>query len=217
MTAEVIAMPRFYGPTAPSERRPKGRAEIISMLSKPDAYELYKRAYTLDESEDTVELALALYREALRLDPQLAIAATNIGGIIHRCGDISTALAWFDRALELDPHQPAAHHNRGHILLGRGEAAAAEAAFRAAVRLDPAFADAWYNLGVASYALSKWSEAREAFSKYVELDSTGTAEWRTTAEGLVAECDGKGVWNLNDRSVKADDRERLLRFIAKQH
>src|SRR3954468_1545117 len=45
------------------------------------AYELYLRASQLDEDPATMDDAEALYREAVALDPWLAIAYTNLGNI----------------------------------------------------------------------------------------------------------------------------------------
>src|SRR6185369_12739313 len=55
------------------------------------AYELYLRASQLDEDPLSMDEAEALYREAVTLDPWLAIAYTNLGNIRFRRHDAEAA------------------------------------------------------------------------------------------------------------------------------
>jgi len=73
------------------------------------AYDLYTRASALDENVATYDQAEALYTEALRLDPKLAIAYTNLGNVRFRRGDEAGAMELYERALRTDPDQPEAH------------------------------------------------------------------------------------------------------------
>src|SRR5690606_18583576 len=69
------------------------RSEVVRVL-RPEgqgararsAYDLYMRASTLDEDPATFDEAEKLYKRATELDPQLAIAYTNLGNIRFRRG-----------------------------------------------------------------------------------------------------------------------------------
>jgi tetratricopeptide (TPR) repeat protein len=138
------------------------------------AYELYVQASALDEDPATFDQAEDLYSRAVRLDPSLAIAYTNLGNIRFRRGDEPGAEALYRRAIEVDPHQPEAHYNLGYVMLERGDARGATAYFERALEGDPRFADAHFNLAMAWEQVGERSRARPHWRKYLDLEPTGT-------------------------------------------
>src|SRR5260370_4495713 len=85
------------------------------------AYDLYVQASTLDEDPATFDQAEELYGRAIRMDPSLAIAYTNLGNIRFRRADEAGAEVLYRRALDIYPQQPEAPHNLGYAMLERGE------------------------------------------------------------------------------------------------
>lgn len=138
------------------------------------AYELYVQASALDEDPATYEQAEDLYQRALRLDPSLAIAYTNLGNIRFRRGQEAEAEALYRRAIDVDPRQPEAHYNLGYVMLERGDARAATAYFEQALDGDPRFADAHFNLAMAWEQIGEKARARPHWKKYLELEPSGT-------------------------------------------
>ncbi|MBV9947446.1 MAG: tetratricopeptide repeat protein [Myxococcales bacterium] len=138
------------------------------------AYDIYVQASGLDEDPATYDEAAELYERALRLDPSLAIAYTNLGNIRFRRGDEAGAEALYRRAIEIDPRQPEAHYNLGYVMLERGEARVATAHFIRALEGDPRFADAHFNLAMAWERVGERSKARPHWKKYLEIEPTGT-------------------------------------------
>ncbi len=138
------------------------------------AYDLYVQASALDENPDTYDQAEDLYGRAMRLDPSLAIAYTNLGNIRFRRGDEPEAEKLYRRAIEIDPHQPEAHYNLGYVMLERGEARIATEHFDRALEGDPRFADAHFNLAMALEQLGERGRARPHWRKYLDLEPTGT-------------------------------------------
>ena len=138
------------------------------------AYELYVQASTLDEDPATFDQAEELYGRAIRLDPSLAIAYTNLGNIRFRRGDELGAEALYRRGIEVDPHQPEAHYNLGYVMLERGNARAATAYFERAIEGDPRFADAHFNLAMAWEQAGERGRARPHWRKYLDLEPSGT-------------------------------------------
>jgi tetratricopeptide (TPR) repeat protein len=143
-------------------------------LRARSAYDLYMRASTLDEDPATFDEAEGLYKKATELDPQLAIAYTNLGNIRFRRGDEMGAEQLYRKALEIDERQPEAHYNLGYVMLERGYASRAVTYFEAAIKADPRFADAHFNLAMAYEALGDKARARGHWKKYLELEPTGT-------------------------------------------
>jgi tetratricopeptide (TPR) repeat protein len=157
------------------------RDDVVRML-RPEgssrhaktAYDLYIEATGLDEDAATYEQAEQLYTRAIRLDPTLAIAYTNLGNIRFRRGDEPGAENLYRRAIEIDPDQPEAHYNLGYVMLERGEAAQATAFFERALAGDPRFADAHFNLAMAWEQLGERARARPHWKRYLELEPVGT-------------------------------------------
>jgi DNA-binding transcriptional MerR regulator len=138
------------------------------------AYDLYVQASALDENPQTYDQAEELYSRAMRLDPSLAIAYTNLGNIRFRRGDEVGAVDLYRKAIEVDPRQPEAHYNLGYVMLERGDARAATAYFEQALLGDPRFADAHFNLAMAWEQLGERGRARPHWRKYLELEPSGT-------------------------------------------
>lgn len=146
----------------------------VGKSRQKSAYDLYVQASQLDEAPASFEQAEALYRQALELDPYLAIAYTNLGNICFRRHDDVSAEAMYRRALEIDPGQSEAHYNLGYVTLERGDPATSVKYFLAAISADPTFADAYFNLAMAYEHLGEVHKARPYWKKYVDLEPHGT-------------------------------------------
>lgn len=138
------------------------------------AYELYLQASQLDENAATLDEAERLYRQAVELDPWLAIAYTNLGNICFRRGDLAAAEALYRQALEVDKHQPEAHYNLGYVMLERGDADLAIPLFLGAIAADPKFSDAYFNLAMAYEQVGDSARARPHWKNYISLEPSGT-------------------------------------------
>jgi tetratricopeptide (TPR) repeat protein len=138
------------------------------------AYDLYMRASTLDEDPASFDQAEELYKKATELDPNLAIAYTNLGNIRFRRGDEAGAEVLYRKALAIDERQPEAHYNLGYVMLERGYASRAVTYFEAAIKADPRFADAHFNLAMAYEAIADKARARVHWKRYLELEPSGT-------------------------------------------
>jgi tetratricopeptide (TPR) repeat protein len=137
------------------------------------AYDFYVRASEIDESPARHDEAAALYRRAIELNPNLALAYTNLANIRYRRGDVAEAHTLYLRAIEIDARQPEAHYNLGYLCLERGENWRAVLHLRRAVASRPDFADAHFNLGVAFERIGEPVPACAHWRRYLELEPTG--------------------------------------------
>jgi tetratricopeptide (TPR) repeat protein len=157
------------------------RDDVVRML-RPEtsasrartAYDTYVEASALDEDPATYDKAEELYAHAIRLDPSLAIAYTNLGNIRFRRGDEPGAEELYRHAIQVDPRQPEAHYNLGYVMLERGDAASAAPFFERALEGDPRFADAHFNLAMAFEQLGERARARPHWKRYLDLEPSGT-------------------------------------------
>lgn len=164
---------------------PPGERVAMVHVLRPEAdaeaaYALYVEASQIDEDPKTYAKAEELYRRAVRLDPSLAIAYTNLGNLRFRLGDEPGALGYYDLANARDPEQPEAHYNLGYIALERGELATARTRFESAIERDANFADAHFNLAMTLENMGERNRARSSWKRYLELEPTG--KWADEAK-----------------------------------
>jgi DNA-binding transcriptional MerR regulator len=138
------------------------------------AYELYLRASQLDEEPLTMDEAERLYKEAIALDPWLAIAYTNLGNIRFRRQESDVAEQLYRKALEIDARQPEAQYNLGYVMLERGEPDTSIPLFLGAIESDPKFSDAYFNLAMAYEQVGESQKARPYWKSYIMLEPSGT-------------------------------------------
>ena len=83
----------------------------------------------------TYESELSLWSHTAERSPQQWVAFTNLGKVLHDCGDMAASIAAHERALELAPHVGDTWYNIGAIRATQGRWDDAEAAFRRAAEL----------------------------------------------------------------------------------
>jgi DNA-binding transcriptional MerR regulator len=120
------------------------------------AYEWFSFAQDLEDEwggapADTEGLMRArhAYEAALELDPGLAAAWTNLGGLLAATGDTEDAAEHFEQALRLDPEQEAARLNLAALALQGRRTTQAVTAYRELLRRDPDCLEAHYGLARA--------------------------------------------------------------------
>src|SRR4029077_15271456 len=84
-----------------------------------------------------LDAAIVHYRQALRLNPDYALAHNNLGNVLLGRGNPDDAPEQFREALRLDPSNAEAHYNVGSMLRARGDFVSALVQFRQALQLKP--------------------------------------------------------------------------------
>ncbi len=92
------------------------------------------------------EGARAAYEEALRLDPELAAAWTNLGSMFAEVGADDEARAHFGQAVRCDPSQAEAQMNLAELSLRDGDADDAISGYRKVLSMAPDCFEAHYGL-----------------------------------------------------------------------
>jgi tetratricopeptide (TPR) repeat protein/2-polyprenyl-3-methyl-5-hydroxy-6-metoxy-1,4-benzoquinol methylase len=113
--------------------------------------------------------AVACYRQALILKPDLAAAHSNLGNALYEQGKPEAAEASYRHALALQPNLAGAHNNLGTLLYGRDKLAEAVACYRQALGLEPDYAEAHDNLGTALWRQGKLQEAEASTRRALAL------------------------------------------------
>jgi Tfp pilus assembly protein PilF len=115
--------------------------------------------------------AMALYRQALDLDPALAEAHNNLANLLDEAGDTRGALAHYEAAARLAPGAALTHENLGTELLELGRFEDAMQQYEEAGRLEPADARALFLIGKAYLRHGRSVEAVAAFRRALERDA----------------------------------------------
>ncbi len=130
---------------AASVARPEARREP-SEPREETAGDWYEHGAGLEDSDPGE--ALAAYRRALEIDPDLVDAHLNAGRLLHESGDAGGAERHYRTALALRPDEPTAAYNLGVALQDLQRLSEAAELYEKVLELDPGFSDAHFNLAV---------------------------------------------------------------------
>jgi hypothetical protein len=107
------------------------QAEAIRLLTAvPQDAEVQARLADLQERTGKPDRALALYRGALKLDPNSVLALVNLGRLYGSAGLLEEAITLWREALKRNPCLPEAAANLQIAFRGRNDISAAEAVRR---------------------------------------------------------------------------------------
>lgn len=151
--------------------------DTSSTPPKETAYQWFMEGLMADEQDETQEQAAEAYRRALKLDPSMGAAHTNLGNLYYRTGRLADARAHYERALALDPDQPEARFNLANLHEEDGKIELAIAEYRRVVATCPDFPDAHYNLALALERVGSRVQSSRHFECYIELDSDKESIW----------------------------------------
>lgn len=150
--------------------------EEQQQIKQIQALDCFSKALEAQQVEDLTK-AEELYRKALELAPNDAVAYNNLGTVLFSDASRSTeAEAAYRKSIELDPSYGDSYYNLG-LLLEKDptRAAEAEAAYRRSIELDPNYAPTHYNLGnVLERDATRSAEAEAAYRRAIEIDPSDT-------------------------------------------
>jgi tetratricopeptide (TPR) repeat protein len=124
---------------------------------------------TIADDPDRSHDAIAVYQEALRLDPTYYLAHYNLARVLAGQGDYVAAQQHYEAAVELEPTDPKPRYNLALTLGREGRFSEAILKFAEVIRLRPEDADAQYNIGVAEEKQGKPEEAIAAYRAALKL------------------------------------------------
>jgi len=114
--------------------------------------------------------AMAHYREALEIKPDVAEVQSNLGNALLREGNVEEAIVHLQKALQIDPAYAEAYNHMGSALMKKGQAGEAIAHYQKAVQLNTSYADAYNNLGVAFLRSGQVDQAIADYKKAVAIN-----------------------------------------------
>lgn len=152
-----------------------GRAMLTLALSAPDSAEMHQvMARELARHGDNAP-AIANYREAIRIDPRLLGAHTELGDLLYHSQDEklqSDAKAEFEAALAANPADERAELSLGMIAAQNSDLKTAIADDTRAVEFDPSDTDAYTELAKVLVLSNQREKARQMLERAVQIDPT---------------------------------------------
>jgi len=109
--------------------------------------------------------ALAEFREAIRLSPELAKAHFGIGIVSEAAGRDTEAIDAFVAAVKYDPDYAEARLSLGDALRRNGHDAEALKQYEAVIKANPSASPAYFGYAMALVHAKRWPEARDALNR----------------------------------------------------
>ena len=134
-----------------------------------EAVTAYNVGVGFNEQNRTPE-AIAQFKDAIALDPGLAVAHNDLGLAYGSQGQLAQATTELAAAVQLDPTYSRAQNNLGVVLGQQGHLNEALMHFREAVRLDPEYAQAHNNLGQMLAAQGQIDDAVREYTLAADFD-----------------------------------------------
>lgn len=174
----------FVGLSSCSRKRSSGQTNVevpAGPATAPEAARSQARIL-LDQGkefyrQDADEKAVEAFKQAIKLDPELAEAYVRLGLAYDAIGKPNEAEESYKKAVEAykkylaqNKDDGEAHYNLGQTYAGLHLYSEAVKEYRQATHLRPDDADIYYDLGMALTRLAQYDEAVAAFSKSVEID-----------------------------------------------
>jgi protein O-GlcNAc transferase len=158
--------------------RPIGRAV------EPEAFRQGVQAHRAGRLEEAEQL----YRKALKLNPSLSAALSNLGIILSRTGRFDEAVSLLERAVETDPNGPNGWINLCNTYRELRRWADAIRAGQRAIELAPTDANALSNLGFALFNADRFDEARTVLERALASNPKHANAWNNLGIVLQRQC-----------------------------
>ena len=135
-----------------------------------DCWQAHNRLGARKFNRGEIDPALAHFREAVRLRPDLAETQNNLGSAVLAKKDTKNAIRHFSEALRLSPGIIAIQSNLANALVLDGNHADAAKLYADLAARFPSNATFQCNLGVTLYRTGRNEEAIAAFRRALELE-----------------------------------------------
>jgi len=117
-----------------------------------------------------IELAVAFYKRAIRLDEKNVRAINNLASVyIYSLQDFDIATQYLDYVIKIAPNDAEAYNAYGNIYLFKEDYKKAEMYFKKALLLDENFFKNHFDIARAYVGLKQKAKAKKAVNKCLEM------------------------------------------------
>jgi len=146
------------------------RAEYERILAaRPDDLDSLRNLAAVEARTGHTELAITLFKHALKLGPRDAPTASTLGVLLLSSGRRDEAVPLLERAARLQPDLAQAHAALGAALYQRGQIDEAARSLETSLALAPNDPYAHFNLGACRLKQERLEDAVTSFHRALEL------------------------------------------------
>jgi len=191
----ILGAALFAAPVSGSELRP----DLGNIETTMQAARALEQKGDLARFKDQLQIAIADYQSAIRLDPHNTTLYNKLGIVQFKIGDHPAARKSFTTAIKLDPRNTMAMNNMGALAVVDKKYKAAVKDLKACLALDEGnasahlnIAEAWMGLKQTDRAMTEYSRALELNPDIINPSETGvlaqvrTPEQQATIDFLIA-------------------------------
>ncbi|MGA7339735.1 MAG: tetratricopeptide repeat protein [Terracidiphilus sp.] len=149
------------------------RAILTIAIADPASAELYQAMARELAKQGQTDQAVADYREAIRINPRLPGAHTELGDLFYHSQDVklqAAAAGEFQTALDVNPRDEKAELAMGILAARRGDVNSAYTDDSRALQLEPSDSDACTELAKVLIQMDRKDEARRLLERAVQID-----------------------------------------------
>lgn len=186
----------------------------IAAQCQENAEDWINRGNTL-YSQNNYDEAIQAFDEAIKLNPNSAIAWSNKANVLISLNRSDESLQASQKAIELDPNLVTAWNNKGRALSILGNFDKAIYALDEAIRIDSNYALAWNNKGIAFAKQGEFDEAIICFNEVIKLnpDNALTAmAWNNKGQALSEQGKFDESLAFFDEAIRIDPSFALARI-----
>lgn len=168
---------------------PQNPANYMGLVGLGHAYSLKSRN----------EEAIAAFKQALAINPNLDEAYYRIGTVLSQLGRLDESITAYLNAIELYPNNPLYHISLGNSYIAQGNADGAIKEFQAVLRIQPSNVVAHNNLGMLYMNQGKTDEAMKHFQEAIKIQPHfANAHYRLSILLKQKGLNEKALYHLNE-------------------
>jgi tetratricopeptide (TPR) repeat protein len=156
LLAPAVALSAPDVPAPRSADTLSANPDVVEMIetveANPSEPRLYGDLGNLYAAKGWDDLAIAAYRQAIKLDDGLYSVWANLGTVYTKTEEFDQAESAFQRAIQIRPRAALAHYNLGVVLDRSGRYEEALQSYKTAVTYDPGLLDPAVNPQVVNNA-----------------------------------------------------------------
>lgn len=132
------------------------------------AGQLLKQANRL-KREGRLDEAIALYYQAIEINPNFAWAYNNLGDALVKQGKLDEAVVEYRQAIEINPSSAWFYYQLGELLFQQSNLTEALKYYRQAIEINPNFAHFFYSLGLVLAQQGNLDEAVQYLQQAIKI------------------------------------------------
>jgi tetratricopeptide (TPR) repeat protein len=160
-----------------SEERARSKTRPTDDIKAYDYYMKGRKVWRDSHDAKDLQNAIGLFNQAIKVDPQFALAYAGLADSDRRMWDQTNDGIWTQRALDagrkaqaLNDHLPEVHFTLGSIYTDTGRTAEAIAELERALQLAPNSDEVLRRLGTAYLKAGRQKDAMAAYTKATEVN-----------------------------------------------